>query len=170
MRAFVAFLMVGIGGGAVTVSAKEAGELMFCRFGPKSTTFAESSVADNGCTGPAKIQSVMWKCVPQVQIAKLNEEFRLTLNRVGAQECQRLCRKRGPHCRGVFAPQAKCGLSIDPEDALETGIKMGCSKECGAQAIAYCALINAGFTSKDRPLIDKAPSNCNCLYDRPSVR
>src|SRR5579862_1361289 len=111
-----AFPVIFLGMGFVFASgalAKESGEMMFCKFGPKSKSFEMKPVSSNGCSGAVKVQSLMWTCTTQAQIEKYNETFRVRLNQMGEQQCQKACEKRGPGCSGVFRAVSRCGLLIE---------------------------------------------------------
>jgi len=137
------------------------GELTFCHFGPKLKV-SDQVMASDKCTGTAKVQGVMWKCVPSDKVETEIVGFQRQLIEVAAQECKRHCERREKGCKGLFIAPSSCGLATDREDAVIMGKRQGCRKDCQGRAFAYCSIYDAGFRTDDPELMIRQTPNCRC--------
>lgn len=143
--------------------ADDPDQLTFCTFGPKLRVLEpETNDSKDKCTGSAKVQAILWECVPGMEVNGKVSDFLFKLNRAASAECSKHCSKRASGCQGKFVASKNCGLGTTREEAMIMGKRQGCRKECSGDHFAYCSIYDAGYRTVDGDRIATQKPNCFC--------
>lgn len=149
-------------------SDSEVVPLSFCSFGPKMKVFVPAGsqeARDGRCPAPVQVQGVQWECLSKDKADKSVENFRQALESQAKEECDSYCKAKstGASCTGRLDTSQVCGLQTGSADAAAVGKRMGCRTECSGQAMAFCSLYEADYTSGNAAVLAGQPPNCHCI-------
>lgn len=145
--------------------------LSFCSFGPKMKVFVPATSPgspegerDGHCPAPVQVQGIQWECLQKEKTEQSVDEFRLALQAHAKEECDSYCKGKstGASCTGRLDVSQVCGLQTRSVDAVNVGKKLGCRVDCPGQAMAFCSIYNADFTSGSAEALAGQPPNCHC--------
>jgi hypothetical protein len=125
---------------------------------------------DNRCPAPVQVQGVQWECLQKEKTDRSVDEFRLALQTHAKEECDSYCKGKstnGVLCTGRLDTSQVCGLQTRGVDAANFGKKLGCRADCPGQAMAFCSIYNADFTSGSVEALAGQAPNCHCALASP---
>ena len=136
-------------------------KITYCKFGPRTRIYAEPE-SPNQCGGGARIQTVLWECLPPYLVPDRVEDFKTRVLKEAESECSKHCERLASGCRGKFYPKLENSRMTDQAQAVAVGREFGCQASCSGQAFAYFSLYDAGFVTRDAEVVKKDPPNCIC--------